>query len=165
MATEDQPPEDRPADVEEHGSNISWRVSGPIVGSASSASGVNQVDASGKEVRGRDDFEDPIDVTITPEELLKSGIPEDHYVALAPGQDLKLTSRLDFHEAHRQAIFVGRGEIAVQDHVHGFHTWHFRLPNSHVEGAGSPVVDKVVVANIRKKAIGWKSLVSFHLVP
>lgn len=43
------------------------------------------------------------------------------------------------------------------------HTLHFRLPNNHPEGGDSPIVARVVVANIRKKAIGWRSL-GTHLI-
>ncbi len=79
-------------------------------------------------------------------------------MALAPGLDLKLTTSLDFHESHRQAIFVGQGTLVVQDHVHGIHKWHFRLPAGQGEDEHSPIITKIVMANIRRRAIGWKSL-------
>jgi hypothetical protein len=108
-------------------------------------------------------YEDRVDVPITFSELQRFGIPDGQYVALAPGQDLKLTSKLDFHESHRQAIFVGRGELVVQDHVHGFLTRHFELPSGKSAGGNSPIVTKIVMANIHKKAIGWRSL-GTHLI-
>jgi hypothetical protein len=163
MAQEEQPPEHRPMSADQRESNIYWQVSAPIVGSASSLPAQDTTEASRTEVHDLDDSEDPIDVSITTDELLKSGIPEGHYVALAPGQGLKLTIRLDFHESHRQAIFVGRGEIVVQDHVHGVHTRHFKLPIGHAENGHSPIITKIVVANIRRRAIGWKSL-GTHLI-
>jgi hypothetical protein len=163
MTHEELPPEHRPVSAKQDGSNIYWEVSGPISGSAASVPGQNAIDESHTEARVQDLSSDNIDVHITPEELLKTGIPRGHYVALAPGQNLKLTTRLDFHEPHRQAIFVGQGEIVIEDHVHGHHTQHFQLPLAHVEGNQSPVVVKVVAANIRRKAIGWKSL-GTHLI-
>jgi hypothetical protein len=74
-----------------------------------------------------------------------------------------LTTGLHFHESHRQAIFVGLGEIVIQDHVHGIRTRHFQLPTGHTEHRRTPTITKVAVANIRKKAIGWKSL-GTHLI-
>jgi hypothetical protein len=137
---------------------------GTILNSGTSGPGGSSVAEPRPEVADfLDAWADPVDVPITSEEWLKSGIPDGHYVALAPGQDLKLTSKLDFHEAHRQAIFIGRGELVVQDHVHGSHSRHFRLPNNDLPGGNSPTVSRVVVANIRKKAIGWKSL-GTHLI-
>ena len=150
--------------AEQNGSNIYWQVSDPTVGSATSLPAQDTTEVSRTEVRDDYDYSaDPIDVKITTEELRNSGIPEGHYVALAPGQDLKLTTRLDFHESHRQAIFVGLGEIVVQDHVHGTRTRHFQLPSGHAQDRRSPTITKIVVANIRRKAIGWKSL-GTHLI-
>ncbi len=163
MAQEEQPPEHRPVSDEQHGSNIYWQLSDPVVGSTTSIPEQHTTEVSPTDVVDDYESDDPIDVSITTEELRKSGIPEGHYVALAPGLDLKLTTRLHFHESHRQAIFVGRGEIVVQDHVHGLHAHHFQLPIGHAEGGHTPVVTKVVVANIRSKAIGWKSL-GTHLI-
>jgi hypothetical protein len=169
MAHEEQPPEHRPVSDEQHGSNIYWQLSDPMAGSTTSIPEQDTSESSPTEVVDDYDPTDPIDVSITTEELRKSGIPESQYVALAPGLDLKLTTRLDFHESHRQAIFVGRGEVVVQDHVHGFHTRHFQLPAGHARASGraedghAPIVAKIVVANIRRKAIGWKSL-GTHLV-
>jgi hypothetical protein len=158
MAPEEQPPEHRPVSDEQHGSNIYWQMSDPIVGSTTSVPAQDMTASSPNEVV--DDYysTDPMDVRITTEELRQSGIPEGQYVALAPGLDLKLTTGLDFHESHRQAIFVGRGELVVQDHVHGLHTRHFRLPTGHAEDGHAPNITKIVMANIRRKAIGWKSL-------
>jgi hypothetical protein len=163
MAREEQPPEHRPVPDEQHGSNIYWQMSDPIVGSTTSVPGPDTTESSPTEVV--DDYysTDPSDVRITTEELRRSGIPKGQYVALAPGLDLKLTTGLDFHESHRQAIFVGRGEVVVQDHVHGFHTRHFQLPIGHVEDGHAPIITKIVMANIRRKAIGWKSL-GTHLI-
>ena len=163
MAQEEQPPEHQPVSAEQHGSNIYWQISDPILGSATAIPAQDATEVAPTEVSDYDDSADPIDVTITTEELRSSGIPEGHYVALAPGQDLKLTTRLDFHESHRQAIFVGRGEVVVQDHVHGMHTRHFQLPIGHAEDGHSPIVTKIVVANIRRRPIGWKSL-GTHLI-
>lgn len=163
MAKEEPPPEHRPMGAEQNGSNIYWEVSGPNVGSAASVPARDVFEASPTTVSDREDSEDAVDVHITTDELLTSGIPGGHYVALAPGQNLKLTTRLDFHEPHRQAVFVGRGEIVVEDHVHGHSTRHFPLPLGRVEGNASPAIVKVVAANIRQKAIGWKSL-GTHLI-
>lgn len=163
MFSEAEPPGYRSENPDEDGANVYWEVPGTVRSGAPAStqgSGAEFPQAVGE----RDDlWEDPVDVPITSEELLESGIPDGKYVALAPGQELKLTSRLDFHESHRQAIFVGRGELVVQDHVHGFHARHFRLPNNHSPGRQSPTVTRIVVANIRKKAIGWKSL-GTHLI-
>jgi len=164
MAQGEQPPEHQPVYPDQPGSNIYWQISDPVVGSATSLPARDTTDASATEVRDDYDPTDSIDVTITTEELRSSGIPEGHYVALAPGLDLKLTTGLDFHESHRQAIFVGRGEIVVQDHVHGIRTRHFRLPISHADEDGhSPIITRIVVANIHRRAIGWKSL-GTHLI-
>jgi hypothetical protein len=162
MSQEEQPPEQRPVTAEQQGGNVYWQSSDPVMGSATSPPAQDANEISGTEVDDYDS-EDPIDTNITIEELRSSGIPDGQYVALAPGQGLKLTTGLDFHESHRQAIFVGQGEIVVQDHVHGHHTRHFRLPVDHAEHGHSPIITKVVVANIRRKAIGWKSL-GTHLI-
>ena len=160
MSYEAEPPENRSENPGENGSTISWEVPGTV---SSRTSASTQGSESRQAVGEREDpWEDPVDVPITSEEL-KAGIPDGKYVALAPGQELKLTSGLDFHESHRQAIFVGRGELVVQDHVHGSHTRHFSLPNNHSPGGQAPTVTSVVVANIRKKAIGWRSL-GTHLI-
>jgi hypothetical protein len=160
MSSEAEPPEHRSKTSGGQGGDVYWQMPESV------ASRPPPTESSSNESRRDvvDDFwDDPVDVAITSEELLKSGIPDGKYVALAPGQELKITSGLDFHESHRQAIFIGRGELVVQDHVHGSHTRHFRLPSDHSPGNGSPVVTRVVVANIRQKAIGWKSL-GTHLI-
>jgi hypothetical protein len=93
------------------------------------------------------------------EELETTGIPRDQYLALAPGVDLQLTTNLNIHESHRQASFVGCGEVIVRDHVHGHHTSHFRLPTDRSGHTGDLLtITRVVVVTIRQKAIGWKSL-------
>jgi len=162
MPQDEQPPEHRPASDERHGSNIYWQIA-DAAASTTSVPALDTSEASSTEVVDRYDPTDSIDVRITTDELRKSGIPKDHYVALAPGLDLKLTTRLDFHESHRQAIFVGRGEVVVQDHVHGLHTRHFHLPVGIADDETAHAVTKIVVANIRRRAIGWKSL-GTHLV-
>ena len=162
MSYEAEPPENRSENPGENGSTISWEVPGTVSSRASAPTQGSSTE-SRQAVGDRDDlWDDPVDVPITSEEL-KSGIPDGKYVALAPGQELKLTSGLNFHESHRQAIFVGCGELVVQDHVHGSHTRHFRLPNNHSPGGHTPTVTSIVVANIRKKAIGWRSL-GTHLI-
>jgi hypothetical protein len=164
MAQDEQPPEYRPGSSAQHGNNIYWQISDPTGGPATSLPAQGTTEVSRTEVRDDYDYSaDPIDVRITTEELRSSGIPEGHYVALAPGQELKVTTRLDFHESHRQAIFVGRGEIVVQDHVHGIRTRHLQLPIGRAADGHSPIITKLVVANIRRRAIGWKSL-GTHLI-
>jgi hypothetical protein len=104
--------------------------------------------------------------TATPSHLDEGpmlGIPDGQYLALAPGEELELSNGLDIPEKHRQAIFIGCGEVVVQDHVHGFHTTHYRLPSTANDGAGIPTVAKVVVNIIHNKPIGWKSL-GDHLI-
>jgi hypothetical protein len=162
MASEEQAPEHRPPNPDQHGANIFWHVSGPVLSSETAAPAEPTVETF-HQLPVPDNYEDHVDVSITSEELQKSGIPDGQYVALAPGQDLKLTSDLNFHESHRQAIFVGRGELVVQDHIHGFHKLHFKLPNSQLVTGDSRILSKIVVANIRKKAIGWRSL-GTHLI-
>jgi hypothetical protein len=157
MTEEEQPPEHRSFSPELHGNNIHVQFPDPSEGLATPVPAQSTTEAAQTEDLDRYN-EDPIDVTITTEELRNSGIPEGHYVALAPGLDLKLTTRLDFHESHRQAIFVGQGTLVVQDHVHGIHKWHFGLPVGRGEDEHSPIITKIVMASIRRRAIGWKSL-------
>jgi hypothetical protein len=162
--SEEQPSEHRPKTTQRGPGNIFWEVPGTIENARTSGPEVSAVPRSSEEVHYLDGpFEDTVDERITPEELRTSGIPDGRYVALAPGQDLKVTANLAFHESHRQAIYVGRGELVVQDHVHGRHTRHFRLPNDPKSGRDAPVVTKVFVANISREAIGWKSL-GIHLI-
>jgi hypothetical protein len=91
------------------------------------------------------------------EDVLRSGIPDGQYLAVAAGERLEMCEGLHLAERARQAIFVGCGEMVVIDHVHSHHNRHFRLPSA-AGDASRPVVASVVVSVIHQKPIGWKSL-------
>jgi hypothetical protein len=96
---------------------------------------------------------------------LAGGIPDGQYLGLAAGERLELSEGLRLAEPTRQAVFAGCGELVVMDHVHGHghRMRHYRLPGS-AEEDGRPVVSGIVVAVIRQKPVGWKSLGSHFLV-
>jgi len=163
VTQDERPPEHRPISAEPNASNVYFQESAAVFSTESStqAQSVEKLSPAGIDVDF--DITDRFDTGITAEELRRTGIPAGHYVALAPGQNLKVTAGLDFHESHRQAVFVGRGELVVQDHVHGFRSRHFGIPGGDQPRDKRPTVMRVVVAHIRTRAIGWRSL-GTHLV-
>jgi hypothetical protein len=91
------------------------------------------------------------------QDILRTGIPEGRFVALAPGMAIHVTDDLTLPESRRQAIFIGCGQVVVQDFVHGMHMVHLRMPGSpggDGDGAELPVVAKVVVVVIRRRRSG-----------
>lgn len=91
------------------------------------------------------------------ESAARTGIPDGAYLALAAGERLELCDGLTLAHHARQAIFVGCGEMVIQDRVHHHRTWHFQLPGQESD-PGKPTVNSVVATFIHKKPIGWRSL-------